>query len=237
MSNEIHGNTTETILEPFPAIIETHQKTYIPNPLLQINGILEYVQEYRNRVKAFYFDVLLSQYRCPKCSGSIHMVGQSECSCLCGYRFDPTLAFQMSSCCMKPLTRKTFHYACSGCHKIVPSRFIFDERVFDAEYFREMMQDSRKRALVKKEEVRRLLAESRSGALTLMEEPQFDAIPELFKDLDMFIQNNPCQLSDEAFDLNTGFDMIPYRTQVLSLLSQSFLRFSDVSRRSHHGLL
>jgi hypothetical protein len=229
MSNEINGNTTETILESFPAIIETNQKTYIPNPLLQINGILEYVQEYRNRVKAFYFEVLLSQYRCPKCNGSIHVAGQSECSCLCGNRFDPTLAFQMSPCCLKPLTRKTFHYACSSCHKIVPSRFIFDERVFDAEYFREMMQDSRKRAMVKKEEVRRLLAESRSGALTLMEEPQFDAIPELFKDLDMFIQNNACQFSDEAFDLKTGFDMIPYRTQVLSLLSQSSLRFSDVS--------
>jgi hypothetical protein len=130
---------------------------------------------------------------------------------------------------MKTLTRKTFHYACSGCHKIVPSRFIFDERLFDAEYFREMMQDSRRRAMVKKEEVRKLLAESRSGELTLKDDPDFDAIPELFKDLDMFIQNNAYQLSDGAFDLKSGFDMTPYRNQTLSLLSQSPIRFSSIT--------
>ena len=157
------------------------------------------------------------------------MADQSECSCVCGHRFDPTLAFQVSPCCMKTLTRKTFHYACSGCHKIVPSRFIFDERLFDAEYFREMMQDSRRRAMVKKEEVRKLLAESRSGELTLKDDPDFDAIPELFKDLDMFIQNNAYQLSDGAFDLKSGFDMTPYRNQTLSLLSQSPIRFSSIT--------
>jgi len=230
MGNEKYGNTTVGISELFPAnITDTNQSPYSPNPLLQINGILKYVQDYRTRVKAFYFDVLLSQYRCPKCGGSLHMADQSECSCVCGHRFDPTLAFQVSPCCMKTLTRKTFHYACSGCHKIVPSRFIFDERLFDAEYFREMMQDSRRRAMAKKEEVRKLLAESRSGVLTLKDDPDFDAIPELFKDLDLFIQNNAYQLSDGAFDLKSGFDMTRYRTQILSLLSQSPVCFSSIS--------
>ncbi len=229
MNITTNGRTTVSISNLFPAIIETNQNPHSPNPLLQINGILEYVQDYRTRVKAFYFEVLLSQYRCPKCGGSLHMADQSECSCVCGHRFDSTLAFQVSPCCMKTLTRKTFHYACSGCHKIVPSRFIFDERLFDAEYFREMMQDSRRRAMVKKEEVRKLLAESRSGALTIMDEPQFDSIPELFKDLDLFIQNNAYQLSDGAFDFKSGFDMTPYRTQTLSLLSQSPIRFSSIS--------
>ena len=229
MSITTNGRTTVSISNLFPAIIETNQNPHSPNPLLQINGILEYVQDYRTRVKAFYFEVLLFQYRCPKCGGSLHMADQSECSCVCGHRFDPTLAFQVSPCCMKTLTRKTFHYACSGCHKIVPSRFIFDERLFDAEYFREMMQDSRRRAMVKKEEVRKLLAESRSGVLTLKDDPDFDAIPELFKDLDLFIQNNAYQLSSGAFDFKSGFDMTPYRTQALSLLSQSPIRFSSIS--------
>jgi hypothetical protein len=230
MGNEKYDNTTVTISELFPAIIETNQNQHSPNPLLQeINDILEYVENYRTRVKAFYFEVLLSQNRCPKCGGPLYMAGQSECSCACGHRFDPTLAFQVSPCCMKILTRKTFHYACSGCHKIVPSRFIFDERLFDAEYFREMMQESRRRAMVKKEEVRRLLAESRSGKLTLTNDPDFDAIPELFKDLDLFIQNNAYQFSYGAFDLKSGFDMTPYRTHILSMLSQSPVRFSSIS--------
>ena len=230
MNNTMNSNTTVTISDLFPAFTETNQLLYIPNPLLQeINGILEYVEDYRIRVKDFYFEVLLSQYRCTKCSGSLHMTGQSECSCACGYTFDPTLAFQISTCCTKPLTRKTFHYACSSCQQIVPSRFIFDERLFDAEYFREMMRDSRRRAMVKKEEIRRLLADSRSGALTLTDEPDFNTLPELFEDLDRFIQSNPYQISDEPFDLKTDFDMTMYRTHILSLLPHFPIRFSDVS--------
>ena len=230
MDNTMNENTAVTVSDLFAVSTSANQELYTPNPLLRdINKILDYMEDYRIRVKEFYFEVLLSQYCCPKCGGPLRMVGQSECSCLCGHRFDPTLAFQVSLCCMKTLTRKTFHYVCSSCHKIVPSRFIFDERLFDAEYFREMMQDSRRRAMVKKEEIRRILAESRSGGLMLMDEPQFDAIPELFNDLDMFVQNNAYQLYDEAFDLKTGFDMTPYRTQILSLLSQSPVRFSHVS--------
>ena len=83
--------------------------------------------------------------------------------------------------------------------------------------------------MVKKEEIRRLLAESKSGALTITDEPDFNTIPELFEDLDRFIQSNPYQLSDESFDLKSGFDMTMYRTQILSFLDCSPIRFSDVS--------
>ena len=47
----------------------------------------------------------------------------------------------------------------------------FDEKLFDKTYFREMMQESRKKAKKKKEEIRRLLDESRSDTLYLMESP------------------------------------------------------------------
>jgi len=83
--------------------------------------------------------------------------------------------------------------------------------------------------MVKKEEIRRLLAESRSGALTLTDEPDFNALPEFFEDLDRFIQSNPYQISNESFDLKSGFDMTMYRTQILSLLPHFPIRFSDVS--------
>jgi len=215
--------------DQFPATADDNQKPNISNPLLQINGILDYVEAYRARVKAFYFEVLLSQYRCPRCGGPLHMTGQSECSCVCGNTFDPTAAFQVSPCCQVKLIRRTFHYVCSRCYEIIPSRFLFDERLFDAEYFREMMRDSRSRAMAKKEEIRRLLAESRSGTLTLMDEPNFAAIPELLNDLDSFIHDNDYHLSDETFDLKSDFNMASYRTHILSLLNRSHLRFSDIS--------
>jgi len=50
----------------------------------------------------------------------------------------------------------------------VPSRVLFDERLFDKVYFKKMMRESRDRKMKKREELRRLFAESRSGALSLL---------------------------------------------------------------------
>ena len=202
----------------------------IRNPLLrQINGILEYVEAYKERVRDFYFQVLLSQHACPTCSDALHMTGVSECSCRSGHIFDPTVAFQPSPCCQARLIRKTFHYACSHCHQTVPSRFLFDERVFDAEYFREMMREHRDQAKIRREEIGRLLAESRSGTLLLMEEPRLDALPDFLQDLDAFILGNPIQLCSDAFELKSDFNLAEYRSHILSLLDHHALRFSDIS--------
>jgi hypothetical protein len=142
------------------------------NPLLkEISDIQEKIARFKEKVKEFYFLVLLSQYECPKCGQELTMTGQSQCSCSSGHVLDPTLTFQQSSCCSAKLVRKTFHYACSRCHQTVPSRFLFDERLFDKDYFGEMMQESRDRARKKREEVGRLLAGSRSDTLILLEEP------------------------------------------------------------------
>lgn len=202
----------------------------IRNPLLhQINGILEYVDAYKERVRDFYFQVLLSQHACPTCGDGLHMTGTSECSCQSGHIFDPTVAFQPSPCCQARLIRKTFHYACSHCHKTVPSRFLFDERVFDAEYFREMMREHRDQAKSRREEIGRLLAESRSGTLLLMEEPRLDTLPDFLQDLDTFILGNPIQLCGNAFELRSDFNLAAYRAHILSLLDNHTLRFSDIS--------
>ena len=195
--------------------IPSLDRVLIRNPLIhQINGILEYVDAYKEKVRDFYFRVLLSQHACPTCGDALHMTGVSECSCRSGHLFDPTVAFQPSPCCQARLIRKTFHYACARCHKTVPSRFLFDERVFDAEYFREMMREHRDHVKSRREEIGRLLAESRSGALLLMEEPRLDALPDFLQDLDAFILGNPIQLCGDAFELKSDFNMcclqIPY---------------------------
>jgi len=64
-----------------------------------------------------------------------------------------------------------------------------ETRLFDKEYFREMMLESRERAKKKREEIRKLLADSRSGALTLLEDPDFNGLPGFFNDLDDFIRS------------------------------------------------
>jgi hypothetical protein len=199
------------------------------NPLLKgISRVKAQINEFKGKAKRFYFRVLLTQYECPKCSGELTMTGQSQCSCSRGHAFDPTLAFQKSDCCEAGLVRKTFHYACSKCGKTVPSRFLFDERIFDKIYFKEMMRESRTRAKRKGEEIKKLLAESRSGALQLTEAPSLEAIPGLIQDLNDFVGTGSAQLLAGAFNTDSGFRMGDYRKHILSVLDPGELCFSDI---------
>ena len=206
------------------------QNGLIRNQLVRrIREVLGRIAVFKERAREYYFEVMLSAHQCPACGGRLRMTGQSRCACSCGNILDPTLAFQKSSCCGARLIRKTFHYACSKCLGIVPSRFLFDERLFDRAYFREMMQKSRSRAKEKREEVRRLLAESRSGVLPLMEEPCIDSVPGLIKDLNDFIREGSIGMGEFAFDPERSFRMDHYREHILSILGWDSMLFSNMT--------
>jgi hypothetical protein len=204
-------------------------KKLCDNHLLnKLSGILSCITDYKKRVRQFYFEVVLSSFSCPACGGQLHMIGNSECSCSCGNAFDPTLAFQKSACCGAGLIRKTFHYACSKCRKSNPSRFIFDERVFDKAYFREMMRESRERKKKKREEIRKLLAQSRSDTLSLTEFPDIEIIPGLIEDLNEFIQKTSYEAPHYSFGAENEFDLNKYRDHILSVLSWDSVLFSEM---------
>ena len=199
-----------------------------PNPLIGgIARILGRVLSFKQLAKAYYLEVVLSLYRCPDCNGRLKMVGVSECSCSCGKTLDPTLTFQQSPCCNAGLVRKTFHYACSKCRGIVPSRFLFDERLFDKAYFREIMQESRVRERRKKEELKAILAGSRSGDLILLEEPCLDSIPGLTEALDGIIGAGANGFRD--FFSGSGFSLNHYRNHLLSVIGNRSILFSDIA--------
>jgi hypothetical protein len=211
------------------SLYEVVQEKLASNPLIrEIQGILKRVTNFREQARSFYFEVILSVYNCPKCSGRLRMLCQSQCACSCGNTFDPTLAFQKSICCSARLIRKTFHYACSQCQKTVPSRFLFDEKVFDKSYFREMMNKSRRKAKQKRDEIRRLLAESRSGVLPLIETPDLHSIPGLLHDLDNFIQQSK-NIEQHIFDIENNFNMDEYRNHVLAILTWNRILFSNIA--------
>jgi hypothetical protein len=199
------------------------------NPLIRkICGVIGRVKSFKERARQFYFEVILSSVKCPVCGGRLQMSGTNECTCSCGKVLDPTLTFQNSSCCEVKLVRKTFHYVCSCCHKTVPSRFLFDEKIFDKEYFREMMHESRERSKKKKEGIKRLLANSRSNALTLTENPNLESVPGLVEDLNDFIQLESDEAGQMIFDEEPRFSMNDYRNHINSILTWNGILFSEI---------
>jgi hypothetical protein len=199
------------------------------NPLVhEISGVLCRVKGFKDRARQFYYEVLLSAFSCPVCGDRLNMTKPSECVCSCGNVFDPTLAFQKSTCCGAQLVRKTFHYSCARCHNPVPSRFLFDERIFDKNYFREMMREYRRREKNKREAIRQLLAESRSDMLPLTENPNIEDIPGLIQDLNDFIRAESYGMDTIAFNVKSEFSMDGYRDHINSILSWDCMLFSNI---------
>lgn len=200
---------------------------HIVNPLLMgMHRVQGQVDNYRRRARSYYFDVVLSTVQCPNCHGRLEMTGQSQCRCQRGHVFDPTMEFQNSPCCGAKLQRKTFHYACSQCGKTVQSRFIFNERLFDKAYFKQMMRDCRERKKRKREEIRQLLAASRSHRLEFTAAPDLGSIPGLLTDLDDFIHQDMPQPT--FLDSGIIFNIANYREHILSRLGWSSVSFHKI---------
>ena len=160
----------------------------LDNPLLSgVAQVRDRVASFKESAKHWYFQVVLSPYSCPQCKTGLQMIGVSEARCGRGHVLDPSVAFQVSDCCGARLVRRHSHYGCSRCGRVVVSRFLFDERVFDGAYFAERARESRERKRSKVEELRRLLAGTRSGSLSLGEVPELDVVPGLVADLDAFV--------------------------------------------------
>jgi hypothetical protein len=92
-----------------------------------------------------------------------------------------------------------------------------------------MMQESRKRAKSKKEEIKRLLAESRSGELSFMEYPDLSSVPGLINDLNAFVKGDPGQVCHFLMPPNNHFNMDDYRKHILSALGWDRLLFSSMN--------
>jgi len=185
------------------------------------------IGRFRERVRAFYYEVIISMHTCPRCNGRLVMSGPSQCQCGNAHSLDPTLTFQKSDCCNARLMKRACHYACTRCGRVTPSRFLFDERVFDASYFSECARESRERKKKKVEEVRRLLAVTRSDELGLCELPELKNVQGLVGDLDQFISGGG-QVCLDDFQGEDSFDMHVYWDRILSFVAGGEVMFSTI---------
>lgn len=127
------------------------------------------VKAFAGRAKELFYAVMLMGYECPRCSGNLSMTGESRCRCSgCGHVLDPTTTFQRCPGCGGRVVLHVCRYRCRRCGDDVPSRFVFDGKLFDAEYFRAKMAESRQRRTQRRQQAARRTIENRSAAL----EPQ-----------------------------------------------------------------
>lgn len=173
--------------------------------------LIEMVTGFVGRARKLYYAVMLLGHSCPKCGDRLVMIDEGRCQCRsCGHEFDPTVAFQRCSACDGKPVLRVRRYQCQQCGTDISSRFHFDGLVFDGEYFRRKMAESRQRKTRQRERVRKMLAESRSGTL-ILPAAELSSIPGLTDALNSLVIG-----TGEAFPWkpNKGFDLKRYESHI-----------------------
>ena len=173
--------------------------------------LVEVVNGFADRARKLYYAVMLMGHSCPGCSGKLTMATGGLCRCRsCGREFDPTVAFHRCSACGGVPVLRVRRYQCRQCGDDVASRFLFDGLVFDAAYFRQKMTESRQRKKQLREQVRQMLAESRSGALSLPE-AELSSVPGLTDALNSLVIG---ATGDVPWKPDEGFDLERYESHI-----------------------
>jgi len=195
------------------------------NIIEQAFALAEAVDRFRELARRFFYQVVLSGHVCPRCGGGLVMVQESCCTCTaCGQEFDPTGAFQRCSICRGRPRLAVRRYSCSRCGADVPSRFLFDGMVFDADYFRQKIAESRERKRELRERVRQMLAESRSGVIQ-PPPADLDNMTSLVEALNALTQG-----LEPGFCIQpkNGFDLKRYQSHILAHLQPFPFGLADI---------
>ncbi len=145
--------------------------------------IAEAVEAFMQKARGFFYIVMLLGHRCPRCDGLLTMVSEGKCRCVsCSKEFDPTMAFQRCPVCGGIPVLRVRRYQCKDCGGDIESHFLFDGLVFDADYFRTKMAESKQRKQEQRDHVRQMLAESRSADLAL-DHADLSSVPGLLEAL------------------------------------------------------
>jgi len=193
--------------------------------------IQQRVAEYCSRARNLFYAVMLFQRECPSCGSSALVMKQDSCcQCHCCHaEFDPTVQFQTCPDCDHALILKVYHYWCPHCRRPVRSMFCFDERVFNNEYFREMMQESRERKKEEAEKLRSQLLESRSPTFWPDSEPVIEGAAQFAQDLEQFTAPL-IAVKSKARPVRASFDLNAYRHHILTRVQGCVVEFEGIAR-------
>jgi hypothetical protein len=200
--------------------------------------ILQRVADYRDHARSLFYAVMLFQRECPSCGHTaLAMTSDSHSQCRhCQVECDPTVAFQTCPDCEQKLILKTHHYWCSRCRRPVRSLFCFDERVFNNDYFREMMRESRQRKREEVETLRQQLLGTRSCPYWHDAKPMLTDPATFQQDLERFLSPLTPSPLIEALS-RPQFDLPAYRRHLLDRVQGCVVQFEGVSALVDNGRL
>ncbi|MCP4612814.1 MAG: hypothetical protein GY845_29315 [Planctomycetes bacterium] len=177
------------------------------------------------KAKRFFYSVVLFGRRCPKCNGSLVMASEGQCKCTsCGIEFDPTVAFQNCSACGGIPVLRVRRYQCKNCGCDISSKFLFDGLVFEAEYFRQKIAESRQRKKEQRDRVRQMLEESRSAYLPLGA-VDLTTVPGLLDALNSLTSDSDTAFAVESRD---EFDLKRYETHIQAHIQDFHINLTEI---------
>lgn len=185
--------------------------------------LLSAVSNFKDSVRTFFYQVMMSQYSCPRCNGDLVMRegGLSSCS-KCGNRIDPTVEFQRCDQCGGRLIKKTYHYHCKACKNMAKSRFLFNEKVFDSTYFCRMMKQSRECKRQIKAQIQTILGETRSEPLIHKDCPNLEEIEGLNEALDNMVSSPIPKDLLLSMAKSKDFSLKRYKEHILKCLEEVY---------------
>lgn len=188
--------------------------------------LTEAVKAFVGHAREYYYEVMLSGSACPHCEGDLRMLRQSYCRCTsCETAFDPTVAFQRCQDCEGRVRLRVSRYHCVECGADVRSRFVFDACVYDAEYFRERMAQSRQRRLEQDAQAAEAVIEPRSAVLEPVS-AGLDEVPGLIEALNGLVTDP--MLAALVPLAGKDFDLKRYEAHVQAHLGDAETAFDDI---------
>ena len=184
------------------------------------------------KAKKFFYHVMLFGYRCPKCNSLLAMAAEGICKCnSCEIEFDPTVEFQRCSTCGGVPVLRVRRYYCKDCGIELRSKFLFDGLVFEKEYFRAKMTESRQRKKEQRERVRQMLAQSRSEMLPL-EAMDLNVVPDLVDALNGLTIGLD---TDFEIESTSKFDLKRYESHIQAHIADYPINLLDIPPLSENA--
>jgi hypothetical protein len=160
------------------------------------------------------------------------MTREGQCRCSrCRRHLDPTVTFQQCPSCSGTPRLRIRRYECRRCGKNIDSHFLFDGRVFNAEYFRRKMAEHRQRLQNEPADAARLSVPNRSASFT-PQPPDLASIPGLLAALDSLTEK---ATSGPALSTRPTFDLHRYEDHIRQHIGDEPISLDEIPQATDDG--